>query len=132
MDGTPDADRSLDVRISLSGDDPEDQLADLLEWINDDATLRDQTRPLIDEPQPGELSGGTLQALESAVASKELLVALISSAAGWLTARVTGRRVKIQVKRGDSEVSLEADAKQLVRADDVVDSILHRLDARDE
>jgi hypothetical protein len=73
------------------------------------------------------LSGGLPVAVEGAPLSKELLGALVGLAGGWLSARVSARRVKIHVKRGKNEVDLDVDRSQLEDADKVVQEIIRRL-----
>ncbi|MEU7871274.1 hypothetical protein [Dactylosporangium sp. NPDC049140] len=98
-------------------DDPAgDVLEDLRVWLRGDAPgLRvERVRGAIG---PGEMSGGVVAALETAVLSKELLGMLVTGVAGWLSARATTRRTKIRVKLG--EVEVEIDTADVAKADEI-------------
>jgi len=104
------------VVIEVVDDGEGDALTDLWSWLRADAP---QVRvDPVDRPgRPGEMSGGVLAALETAVLSKELLGMVVTGVAGWLSARATSRRTKIRVKRGDVEV--EIDTADMKAADEI-------------
>ncbi|HTJ36712.1 MAG TPA: hypothetical protein VL738_26110 [Dactylosporangium sp.] len=106
--------------IEVVNDPAGDALEDLRAWLRVDVPrLRvEAVRAAIGR---GEMSGGVLAALETAVLSKELLDMVVTGVAGWLSARATTRRTKIRVKCGDREVEIDtADIDQ-------ADEIAHRL-----
>jgi hypothetical protein len=108
---------SGDVVVVLVMDDPVGEaLEDLRVWLRVDAPeLRiGQVRGPV---QPGEMNGGVVAALETAVLSKELLGMLVTGVAGWLSARATARRTRIRVRMGEIEV--EIDTADVVKADEI-------------
>jgi hypothetical protein len=107
---------SSGVVVRVMDDPLGDALEDLRVWLRVDAPgLRfgQVFRPV----EPGEMNGGVVEALETAVLSKELLSMLVTGVAGWLSARATTRRTRIRVKTGDVEV--EIDTADVVKADEI-------------
>jgi hypothetical protein len=91
-------------------------LEDLRVWLRVDAPglrIGQVRRPA----GPGEMNGGVVAALETAVLSKELLGMLVTGVAGWLSARATTRRTRIRVRLG--EVEVEIDTADVVKADEI-------------
>ncbi|MET7393854.1 hypothetical protein ABZS66_10210 [Dactylosporangium sp. NPDC005572] len=98
-------------------DDPAgDELADLHDWLRQDVRGV-RMAPVERPPIEGQMSGGVVAALETAVLSKELLGMVVTGIGGWLSARATTRRTKIRVKRGDVEV--EIDSANVEQADQI-------------
>lgn len=102
--------------IEVADDPAGDALEDLWVWLRADAPQVHIER--VRRPVPeGEMSGGVVAALKTAVLSKELLGMAVTGVAGWLSARATTRRTRIRVKRG--EVEVEIDTADVAKADEI-------------
>jgi hypothetical protein len=102
--------------IEVADDPLGEGLEELRVWLRADAPALRMAR-LHQPVRPGEMSGGVVAALETAVLSKDLLGMLVTGVAGWLSARATTRRTRIRVKLGDVEV--EIDTADVSKADEI-------------
>jgi len=113
------------LRITVLDDPAGDALAELWTWLREDARGV-RLQQVYETPGPGEMAGGALAALETAVLSKELLGMVATGLGGWLSARATTRRTRIRVKRGDVEV--EIDTASLDKASEIARRLSAELD----
>jgi hypothetical protein len=113
--------------VRVTDDHSGEALEDLRVWLRVDAPAL-RVGPIRGPIQPGEMSGGVIAALETAVLSKELLGMLVTGVAGWLSARATTRRTKIRVKVG--EVEVEIDTADVAKADEIARRLGRELGGR--
>jgi hypothetical protein len=113
----------MDVRISVSaaggGEAAPEALRGLESWLRDEPELRGRVKAVRGAPQPGEMSGGLVEALAVTLGSG-VSAALVRSLPIWLKQQRS--RVEIQVKNGNGDtVRVKADnvrsgdAEELIR-----------------
>jgi hypothetical protein len=105
----------LDLRVI--GDDAPAEVASLRRWLRADSSARGIEVRLDTRPAPGQMgvAGDVLQAV---VQPDGLAVALITAVVTWLSTR--NRRVRVEVRTGETQVVLEAakpeDAQRLAES----------------
>ncbi|HEX8345323.1 MAG TPA: hypothetical protein VF657_11420 [Actinoplanes sp.] len=111
----------MDLEITTPENADGDDLAELRDWLADDAAMRGvpvsmrRTRR-----QSGEMAGGGLaDMLVTMVDDRTAIIAVSTAVAGWLTARASSRRTRIKVRHGDREMEIDSskvrDPEQLAR-----------------
>src|SRR5690349_12244568 len=97
------------LRLEVLDDESGAELDDLLAWLRADEQVDSRRLVAVARPAaPGDMSGGgILAAVETAVANKEVLVAVIGAAGGWLSARAAGRRTRIRIRSGENEAEID-------------------------
>jgi hypothetical protein len=100
----------MKLRIEVLGDESNGEINSLRSWLHDDddvafadlSDVREITRP-------GDMAtDGLLQAIETAVVNKEVLTALIGAIGTWASTRVSSRRTRLKISRGDASVEIDA------------------------
>jgi hypothetical protein len=97
------------IHLEVLDDESSSEIRDLLVWLRDHEDvdggwLTEVTVPLEEGDMAG---GGVLAAIEAAVANQEVLMAVISAAGGWLSARAANRRTRIKIRSGEQEVEID-------------------------
>ncbi|MEU8820283.1 hypothetical protein [Actinoplanes sp. NPDC048796] len=96
------------ITVTVADDEGGEEILDLHQWLRQDPDLRTAVTPAYREPEPGEMSGEIVEALTVAVTSQEFVVALVTGISTWAATRMSMRRSKIRVKRGTSEIEIDA------------------------
>jgi hypothetical protein len=100
----------VDVRLSVEGDDPDEGLAELHEWLRQEPEFRGRVAPVVPDPQPGEL-GVITDLLSVAVGGGGALTVLAASLKAFF-AQPRRSDVRITIRTPDGR-SVEIDAKRV-------------------
>jgi hypothetical protein len=97
------------LHLEVLDDESGTGIHDLLAWLRADEEV-DSGRlvEVADPPEEGDMAGGgILAAIETAVVSREVLVAVAGAVGGWLSARAANRRTRIRIRRGENAVEID-------------------------
>ena len=100
----------MDVLLSVEGDDPDEGLSELHDWLRQESDLRGLVTPVANAPRPGEL-GSVTDALSVAVGAGGTLSVLAASLKVFL-AQPRRSDVRIVIKSADGQ-RVEIDAKRV-------------------
>jgi hypothetical protein len=107
----------VDVALSVAGDDPDDGLADLLDWLRHEPDFRGRVAPVAGVPRPGEL-GVVTDVLSVALGSGGALSVLAASLKAFF-AQPRRSDLRITVRAADGR-SVEIDAKRVADVESLI------------
>jgi hypothetical protein len=111
------------LHLEVLDDESGTDIHDLLAWLRaDDDVDSGRLVEVVVPAEEGDMAGGGILAavetvVETVVAEREMIVAVIGAVGGWLSARAASRRTRIKVRCGKNEV--EIDTAQLDDADEI-------------
>ncbi|WP_306215582.1 effector-associated constant component EACC1 [Actinoplanes sp. RD1] len=117
-----------DIWFTVPDSPDETELRDLRRWLADSPELRgvritERHTPVPAETMPG---AGIVDALLATVTDKATAAAVITGAAGWVTARLSMRRTRLRIRQGDKEI--EVDTAAIRDIDDLAAWMRQQLD----
>ena len=100
----------MDVSLQVQGDDPDEGLPELQEWLRQEPGLRGKVTPVARDPKPGEL--GTITDLLSVAVSGGGALTVLAASLKAFFAQPRRSDVRITIKTADGR-SVEIDAKRV-------------------
>jgi hypothetical protein len=103
-----------ELRITAPDDADGAQLIALQEWLSDSVRLRGVPVSVHRAgAEPEDMTGsGVVDAVVAVVTDKATVTGVTTAVAGWLVARMSARRTKLRIRRGDREIEVDTAQKR--------------------